>query len=241
MTPTVRRPAPFLLLGLALVVAAALAPAGLHGRPGPGVVVGRSGPRCSPRPSGIFGRAGLPLARRSGAWAGCCRSSLFALPAALLAPSGGAWSSAPRSRHARSRRRPWARPRDAARAERPGSRRPRVAAARTPRRRVRSHAGQPDDRAAPGPRDAARARGPPAGVRRLSDLRGSPARPCGASDASSPRCCCDRSSGRRPSSRRAAPAEVPHDGPGARRRSASRSPVSPTTTRTGRPRSTAWG
>jgi len=87
--PTVRRPAPVLLLGLALVVAAALTPAGLAGRP------------VSPWSWGVwmtvfaaalwtFGRAGLPLAEafRRVSWL-VPVVALFSVPAALLAPSGG--------------------------------------------------------------------------------------------------------------------------------------------------------
>jgi energy-coupling factor transporter transmembrane protein EcfT len=87
--PTVRRPAAALLAGLALVVAAALAPAGLRGSPVPAsswavwAVVFAAALRT-------FVRAGLPLPE-------ACRRvgwlvpvvALFSVPAALLAPSGG--------------------------------------------------------------------------------------------------------------------------------------------------------
>ena len=89
MMPIVKRPAPVLLLGLALVVAAALTPAGLAGRP------------VSPWSWGVwaavfaaalwtFGRAGLPLAEafRRVSWL-VPVVALFSVPAALLAPSGG--------------------------------------------------------------------------------------------------------------------------------------------------------
>jgi len=88
MMPTVRRPAPALLFGLALVVAAALTPAGLSGRP------------VAPWSWGVwaavfavalwtFGRAGLPMpeAFRRVGWL-VPVVALFSVPAALLAPSG---------------------------------------------------------------------------------------------------------------------------------------------------------
>jgi energy-coupling factor transporter transmembrane protein EcfT len=88
MMPTVRRPAPALLLGLVLVVAAALSPAGLSGRPVPAwswavwaMVFGAA--------LVTFVRAGLPLSeafRRAG-WL-VPVVALFSVPAALLAPSG---------------------------------------------------------------------------------------------------------------------------------------------------------
>jgi energy-coupling factor transporter transmembrane protein EcfT len=87
--PTVRRPAPALLCGLALVLGAALAPAGLSGYPVPlwswavwAVVFIVA--------LWTFGRAGLPLpeaCRRVGWLAPVV--ALFSVPAALLAPSGG--------------------------------------------------------------------------------------------------------------------------------------------------------
>ena len=89
MTHTVKRPAPFLVLGLALVVAAALTPAGLSGHPVPSwswavwaAVFAAA--------LFTFGRAGLPLAealRRAG-WL-VPVVAMFSVPAALLAPSGG--------------------------------------------------------------------------------------------------------------------------------------------------------
>jgi energy-coupling factor transporter transmembrane protein EcfT len=86
--PTVRRPAPALLCGLALVLASALAPAGLSGRPVPtwswavwaAVFIAAMW---------TFVRASLPLAealRRVG-WL-VPVVALFSVPAALLAPSG---------------------------------------------------------------------------------------------------------------------------------------------------------
>lgn len=89
MMPIVDRPAPVLLLGLALVVAAALTPAGLSGRP------------VSPYSWVVwaavfaaalwtFRRGGLPLpeALRRVSWL-VPVVALFSIPAALLAPSGG--------------------------------------------------------------------------------------------------------------------------------------------------------
>ena len=92
MTPTDRtgatRPARFLIAGLALVVAAAMTPAGLSGHPVPpwswavwAVVFAAA--------LITFGRAGLPLAealRRAG-WL-VPVVAMFTVPAALLAPSG---------------------------------------------------------------------------------------------------------------------------------------------------------
>ena len=87
-SPGVTRPAPVLLLGLALVVAAALTPAGLSGRPVP--------PWSWAVWAAVFAaalwtfeRAGLPLAeafRRAG-WL-VPVVALFSVPAALLAPAG---------------------------------------------------------------------------------------------------------------------------------------------------------
>jgi energy-coupling factor transporter transmembrane protein EcfT len=86
--PTVKRPAPALLAGLALVAAAALAPAGLSGHPVPAwswavwaAVFAAA--------LATFVRAGLPLAeafRRVG-WL-MPVVALFSVPAALLAPAG---------------------------------------------------------------------------------------------------------------------------------------------------------
>jgi energy-coupling factor transporter transmembrane protein EcfT len=87
--PTVRRPATALLVGLALVVAAALMPAGVSGRPVPwwswsvwAAVFAAA--------LWTFGRAGLPLpeALRRAAWLAPV-VALFSVPASLLAPSGG--------------------------------------------------------------------------------------------------------------------------------------------------------
>ena len=88
MMGIVRRPAPALLAGLALVVAAALSPAGLSGRPIPSwswavwaAVFAAA--------LWTFRLSGLPLAeglRRAG-WL-LPVVALFAVPAALLAPSG---------------------------------------------------------------------------------------------------------------------------------------------------------
>jgi energy-coupling factor transporter transmembrane protein EcfT len=86
--PTAKRPAPALILGLALVVAAALAPAGIRGRPVPiwswGVWTLVFGSALW-----TFGRAGLPLpeAFRRVGWL-VPVVALFSVPAALLAPSG---------------------------------------------------------------------------------------------------------------------------------------------------------
>jgi energy-coupling factor transporter transmembrane protein EcfT len=85
---TVKRPAPALLAGLALVVAAALSPAGLRGTPLPvwswavwAVVFAVA--------LGTFRRAGLPLpeAFRRAGWL-VPVVALFSVPAALLAPTG---------------------------------------------------------------------------------------------------------------------------------------------------------
>ena len=89
MTPIVRRPAAALACGLALVVAAALAPAGLSGDPVPRwawavwVLVFSTA-------IWTFSRAGLPLAEafRRVAWLAPV-VAMFTVPAALLAPSGG--------------------------------------------------------------------------------------------------------------------------------------------------------
>jgi len=86
---TVRRPAPALAAGLALVVAAALTPAGLSGGPVPAwswavwAAVFAAALRT-------FVRAGLPLpeAFRRVGWL-VPVVALFSVPAALLAPSGG--------------------------------------------------------------------------------------------------------------------------------------------------------
>src|SRR5512139_1089713 len=88
MMRTDSRPALVLLLGLVLVVAAALTPAGLSGRPVPpwswavwAVVFAAA--------LWTFRRAGLPLAeafRRAG-WL-VPVVALFSVPAALLAPAG---------------------------------------------------------------------------------------------------------------------------------------------------------
>lgn len=88
MMGIVRRPAPALFAGLALVVSAALSPAGLSGQPIPtwswavwAAVFAAA--------LWTFRRAGLPLAegiRRAG-WL-VPVVALFAVPAALLAPSG---------------------------------------------------------------------------------------------------------------------------------------------------------
>ena len=89
MMRTARRPALALLLGLALVVAAALSPAGLGGRPVPSwswsvwaAVFAAA--------LWTFRRAGLPLreALRRVGWL-VPVVALFSVPAALLAPSGG--------------------------------------------------------------------------------------------------------------------------------------------------------
>jgi energy-coupling factor transporter transmembrane protein EcfT len=86
--PTVKRAAPVLACGLAVVLAAALAPAGLRGQPVPPWswavwAAAFAGALWT------FGRAGLPLqeAARRIAWLAPV-VALFALPAALLAPSG---------------------------------------------------------------------------------------------------------------------------------------------------------
>jgi energy-coupling factor transporter transmembrane protein EcfT len=89
MMPTARRPAPALVLGLALVVAAALTPAGLSGRP---VAPWSWGVWAAVFSAALwtFGRAGLPLAeafRRVG-WL-VPVVALFSIPAAFLAPTGG--------------------------------------------------------------------------------------------------------------------------------------------------------
>jgi energy-coupling factor transporter transmembrane protein EcfT len=85
---TVKRPAPALLAGLALVVAAALSPAGLRGEPVPvwswavwAVVFAVA--------LGTFRRSGMPLpeAFRRVGWL-VPVVALFAVPAALLAPTG---------------------------------------------------------------------------------------------------------------------------------------------------------
>ena len=86
--PTVRRPAPALLFGLALVVAAALTPAGLSGRP---VAPWSWGVWAGVFAAALwtFGRAGLPMpeAFRRVGWL-VPVVALFSVPAALLAPSG---------------------------------------------------------------------------------------------------------------------------------------------------------
>jgi energy-coupling factor transporter transmembrane protein EcfT len=89
MTPIVRRPAAALACGLALVVAAALVPAGLSGGPVPRwawavwVLVLAAA-------VWTFSRAGLPLAEalRRVAWLAPV-VAMFIVPAALRAPSGG--------------------------------------------------------------------------------------------------------------------------------------------------------
>jgi energy-coupling factor transporter transmembrane protein EcfT len=89
MMPTAERPALVLVCGLALVLAAALAPAGLSGSPAPlwswavwNLVLVAA--------LWTFGRAGLPLSealRRTGLIAPVV--ALFTVPAAILAPAGG--------------------------------------------------------------------------------------------------------------------------------------------------------
>jgi energy-coupling factor transporter transmembrane protein EcfT len=89
MMPTVRHAAPALVAGLALVVAAALAPAGLSGRPVPPWAWGVWAAVFAAALR-TFNRAGLPLpeALRRVSWL-VPVVALFTVPAALLAPSGG--------------------------------------------------------------------------------------------------------------------------------------------------------
>ena len=89
MMPTARRPALALLGGLALVLAAALAPAGLSGDPVP-QVSWAVWAAVFAAALWTFSRAGLPLpeALRRVGWLAPV-VALFAVPAALLAPSGG--------------------------------------------------------------------------------------------------------------------------------------------------------
>ena len=86
--PTVSRPAPALVAGLGLVVAAALAPAGLSGAP---VAAWSWGVWAAVFAAALwtFARAGLPLpeAFRRVSWL-VPVVALFSVPAALLAPSG---------------------------------------------------------------------------------------------------------------------------------------------------------
>jgi energy-coupling factor transporter transmembrane protein EcfT len=88
MMPTGRRAAGVLAGGLALVLAAALAPAGVNGRPVPAWswAVWAAVFACALR---VFGRAGLPFpeALRRVGWLAPV-VAVFAVPAALLAPLG---------------------------------------------------------------------------------------------------------------------------------------------------------
>jgi energy-coupling factor transporter transmembrane protein EcfT len=87
--PTVERPAPALVISLALVVAAALTPAGLSGQPVPPWAWGVWAAVFA---AGLwtFSRAGLPLpeAIRRVGWL-VPVVALFTVPAALLTPPGG--------------------------------------------------------------------------------------------------------------------------------------------------------
>jgi len=87
-SPRITRPAPLLLAGLALVVAAALTPAGLGGGSVPSWSWGMWA-LVFVAALVTFGRAGLPLpeALRRAGWL-VPVVALFAVPAALLAPSG---------------------------------------------------------------------------------------------------------------------------------------------------------
>jgi energy-coupling factor transporter transmembrane protein EcfT len=88
MTPTVNRPGRLLLAGIAAVVAAAVSPAGLTGGAIPAWSWGAWAAVLAAA-LWLFERAGLPLSeslRRIGWLAPVV--AMFALPAALLAPSG---------------------------------------------------------------------------------------------------------------------------------------------------------
>ena len=148
---------------------AALAPAGLHGRPVPVWSWAILDRRLHDFDVGTSARRAIAVvdALRRVSWL-LPAILMLTVPAALIAPAGSRLPVRPGAR----------RPGlcvgldgrgggHLARPERTGACGPRVARARAPGRRVRSHAGEPDHRAPPGAGHAAGPRSSPAGVRRL--------------------------------------------------------------------------